>query len=212
MGFNTTMVFLSTLHYYHSQCLVQYPPPHLSLSQHKVWNPKPTISARFHWNREQWMRIACPISHQKETFNYSTWWAPDLKTLQPFMYILATITPKPLPFSTLMLCQSHWRILYLLSIAFRRTSIEYNYKLKTQNHFSNRSPNHIKKNEFFFFKKKKKRKRSQWESNPRPLDSESNAISTPLCDHASLYFPIWFLLYQRRLQPQARNKKNGQIG
>lgn len=24
---------------------------------------------------------------------------------------------------------------------------------------------------------------SQWESNPRPLDSESNAISTPLWDH-----------------------------
>lgn len=24
--------------------------------------------------------------------------------------------------------------------------------------------------------------RSQWDSNPRPLDSESNAISTPLCD------------------------------
>ncbi|CAJ1977701.1 unnamed protein product [Sphenostylis stenocarpa] len=27
-----------------------------------------------------------------------------------------------------------------------------------------------------------KRKRSQWDSNPRPLDPESNAISTPLCD------------------------------
>lgn len=27
-----------------------------------------------------------------------------------------------------------------------------------------------------------KKKRSQWDSNPRPLDPESNAISTPLCD------------------------------
>lgn len=31
-------------------------------------------------------------------------------------------------------------------------------------------------------KRSEKGKRSQWDSNPRPLDPESNAISTPLCD------------------------------
>lgn len=29
-----------------------------------------------------------------------------------------------------------------------------------------------------------KKMRSQWDSNPRPLDPESNAISTPLCDRS----------------------------
>lgn len=45
-------------------------------------------------------------------------------------------------------------------------------------------------------KKKKKtesRRRSQWDSNPRPLDPESNAISTPLCDpFLILHWNSWF--------------------
>lgn len=36
-------------------------------------------------------------------------------------------------------------------------------------------------------KKMTEEKRSQWDSNPRPLDPESNAISTPLCDRVYSY-------------------------
>lgn len=54
----------------------------------------------------------------------------------------------------------------------------------------------------------KKTGRSQWDSNPRPLDPESNAISTPLCDHAAVVpKPTLLLKHQRPRSESSAGQK-----
>ncbi|KAM4104519.1 hypothetical protein ACJW30_06G164100 [Castanea mollissima] len=63
-----------------------------------------------------------------------------------------------------------------------------------------------------FLKNQKERGRSQWESNPRPLDSESNAISTPLCDRVCSIFPKCHIhITSKTHRPRSKIKETDKV-
>lgn len=62
--------------------------------------------------------------------------------------------------------------------------------------YHSKSLNLMKMNHLFTLPKSNiKTKRSQWDSNPRPLDPESNAISTPLCDLICIFNSTAYSLF-----------------